>query len=137
MNGKESFAFTGDRKLVWHGLGENVSDAVTAQEMLVAANLDWQVELAPVYNREHSGMGSSSADNKGKQLVDDLQFVERWMLTEQKPLTAWTDIPAKNLEYHDTLGIVGNTFQVVQNYELAEVLSKVSATPTSDLKWTT
>jgi|TARA_R110000824_G_scaffold9556_6_gene42642 phage/plasmid-like protein (TIGR03299 family) len=128
LNGRESFAFTGDRKLVWHGLGENVSDAVTAQEMLVAANLDWRVELAPVYNREHSGMGSTSADNNGKQLVDDLQFVERW-------IPNWKHYNI--LEYYDTLGVVGSTFQAVQNYELAEVLSKVSATPTSDLKWTT
>ena len=136
-NGKESFAFTGDRKLVWHGLGQNVSDAVTAHQMLEAANLNWEVRIALVYNREHSGMDSSSADNKGQQLVDDVRFVERWMLTEQKPLTAWTDVPAKKMTYHDTLGVVGNTFQAVQNYELAEVLSKVSATPTSDLKWTT
>jgi len=137
LNGKDSFAFTGDRKLVWHDLGQNVSDAVTAHQMLEAANLNWEVRIALVYNREHSGMGSSSADNNGKQLVDDVRFVERWMLTEQKPLTAWTDVPAKKMTYHDTLGVVGNTFQAVQNYELAEVLSKVSATPTSDLKWTT
>tara|TARA_R110002020_G_scaffold333494_1_gene548889 strand:- start:2076 stop:3212 length:1137 start_codon:yes stop_codon:yes gene_type:complete len=137
LNGKDSFAFTGDRKLVWHDLGQNVSDAVTAHQMLEAANLNWEVRIALVYNREHSGIGSSSADNKGQQLVDDVRFVERWMLTEQKPLTAWTDVPAKKMEYHDTLGVVGNTFQAVQNYELAEVLSKVSATPTSDLKWTT
>jgi len=140
LNGKDSFAFTGDRKLVWHDLGQNVSDAVTASEMLVAANLDWRVRLAPVYNREHSGIDSSSADNNGKQLVDDLQFVERWMLTEQIPFfDRYKDSPEpiKKEVYHDTLGIVGSTFQAVQNYELAEVLSKVSATPTSDLKWTT
>ena len=128
LNGKDSFAFTGERGLVWHGLGQNVSDAVTAHEMLKAANLNWEVRLAPIYNREHGS---------GQELVDDLQFVERWMLTEQEPLTAWSDVPPSRMEYQDTLGVVGNTFQAVQNRELADVLSKVSSTPTSDLKWST
>lgn len=126
LNGKDSFAFTG-RQVPWHGLGQNVSDSVTAQEMLKAANLDWEVRLAPAFNREHGDVGNS--------LISDTQFVERWQLTEQKPLTSWTTIPAKKFEYVDTLGVVGKSFKAVQNSQLAEVLSKVSATPTSDIKW--
>ena len=125
-NGRESFAFTG-RKVPWHGLGQSVSDSVTAGEMLKAANLDWEVKLSPAFNREHGEVGRS--------LISDTQFVERWQLTEQKPLTPWTDVPAKKFEYVDTLGVVGKSFKAVQNSQLAEVLSKVSATPTSDIKW--
>ena len=112
-NGMESFAFTG-RKVPWHGLGQSVSDSVSADEMLKAANLDWEVKLTPAFNREH---------NYGQTRIADTQFVERWTYDNGYG------------EYSDTLGVVGKSFKAVQNSQLAEVLSKVSATPTSEIKW--
>ena len=43
----ETFAFSG--KPAWHKLGKKVSSDLTAQEMLVEAQLDWRVDLIPAY----------------------------------------------------------------------------------------
>lgn len=35
----------------WHGLGKKVAGLQTAEEAIVAAGLDWDVELVPIYTR--------------------------------------------------------------------------------------
>jgi hypothetical protein len=34
-------------KVPWHGLGKQVPKGVTAEQMIRAASLDWEVELRP------------------------------------------------------------------------------------------
>jgi phage/plasmid-like protein (TIGR03299 family) len=43
----ETMAYTGE--MPWHGLGVPVSDDMTPEEMLIAANLDWTVSKRPAY----------------------------------------------------------------------------------------
>lgn len=43
IDGKAQMAFRGDRKNVWHGLGTQVSDDMTPEQMMKAAGLDWDV----------------------------------------------------------------------------------------------
>lgn len=45
----ESMMFAGEREKIWHGLGKQVAGAVTSDEALVSAGLDWSVEARPVY----------------------------------------------------------------------------------------
>lgn len=42
-----SMAYTGE--VPWHGLGKKVGDNLSSNEMLKAANLDWEVEKAPAF----------------------------------------------------------------------------------------
>ena len=44
VNGQAAMAFVGDRKAIWHGLGTQLEDGVSPQEMMKAAQLDWTVE---------------------------------------------------------------------------------------------
>lgn len=39
----------------WHGLGNNVDPKSTVEEMLVAAGLDWEVKLRPIYAQAENG----------------------------------------------------------------------------------
>lgn len=46
-NGKAEMAYTGAKP--WHGLGTQVQQAMTAEEALQAASLDWEVTTRPIY----------------------------------------------------------------------------------------
>lgn len=56
INGKASAAFvvtgTGDRQVPWHHLGTYVDKAMTAEEALELANLNWDVRLVPLMTVE-------------------------------------------------------------------------------------
>jgi len=45
----ESMFFSGEREKVWHGLGKQVDGALTSDDALVAAGLDWNVEAREVF----------------------------------------------------------------------------------------
>lgn len=47
LNGKYCHVYNGEKP--WHGLGVEVSDDLTPQEMLRAAGLDWKVKLRQLY----------------------------------------------------------------------------------------
>ena len=47
IDGQASMAWAGD--LPWHGLGTKVSNDLTPEQMLKAANLDWKVTPVPAF----------------------------------------------------------------------------------------
>ena len=49
-NGRANMAYTG--KTPWHELGQSIEQAFTAETALVEANLDWEVEVAPLYHKD-------------------------------------------------------------------------------------
>ena len=49
----ESMAFAG--QVPWHNLGNNVDPDSTIEEMLVAAGIDWTVDLCPVFTKAKDG----------------------------------------------------------------------------------
>jgi hypothetical protein len=42
----------------WHGLGKKVDKALTAEEAIKIAGLDWQVETVPIYHQWQNNAGS-------------------------------------------------------------------------------
>lgn len=48
--------FSGNRITPWHGLGNVVDGVLTAEEAIVAAGLDWDVELRPIYRHRKEGV---------------------------------------------------------------------------------
>jgi phage/plasmid-like protein (TIGR03299 family) len=55
-NGKTSFAAKGER--AWHGLGTYVKDAMTAQQVIELANMDWTVEKRELFQQSSDGFYS-------------------------------------------------------------------------------
>jgi phage/plasmid-like protein (TIGR03299 family) len=46
---QDKFAFTGSRKRIWHGLGEEIPEGLTATQVFPLIGLDWETELAPIF----------------------------------------------------------------------------------------
>lgn len=52
-NGQHSMAFAGQTP--WHGLGQQLSGTETGREVMIAADLDWSVEVEPLYRKMPDG----------------------------------------------------------------------------------
>lgn len=48
-NNEASFAFTGERNAIWHGLGKQIPNDLTPEQIMDAANLNWTVKRRPNY----------------------------------------------------------------------------------------
>ena len=48
-DGRSSMAFTGDRDLIWHHLGQSITDPSNPQQCLTDAGLDWTVRMDPLF----------------------------------------------------------------------------------------
>lgn len=49
ITSKDKFAFTGSRENIWHGIGQQIPEGLTATEVAPMVGLDWETELAPVF----------------------------------------------------------------------------------------
>jgi hypothetical protein len=52
----ETMFYTGQDGIPWHGLGNPVDGAVNAAEAIVAAGLEWLVDLKPTYFKDDNGV---------------------------------------------------------------------------------
>lgn len=55
----ETMAYAGAKP--WHGLGVNVEDTITVDEMVKAAGLDWGVETRPIFDQDGNEIKSHKA----------------------------------------------------------------------------
>lgn len=96
-DGKVSFAFTGPREAVWHGLGQNLTEGADLETWKVEAGMDWKALDSPVYFRP----------NHWNESADTL-----------------SDFPEKRVLYrsdnHVPLSIVSEDYNIVQPGEVIE-----------------
>lgn len=88
-NGKTSFAAVG--KIAWHGLGTYVEEAMTAEQVVKLANLDYNVEKTPIYISPKAESGDAT-------------------LTEFKGIYS-----TYRTDTNEPLGLVSERYQIVQN----------------------
>jgi phage/plasmid-like protein (TIGR03299 family) len=88
---KGNYSFASNSEKAWHGLGQVVEKAMTASEAIEQANLDYEVEKTTIHARISSEDG-----------------MELYQPFEDKFATYRKDT-------HDTLGIVGGRYEIVQN----------------------
>lgn len=65
----ETMAYYGE--VPWHGLGKKVEAAMTAEEAIAAAGLDWEVKMAPVYVHNLKGQVQKVEGKFAVQRVTD------------------------------------------------------------------
>jgi len=99
----DGMAYVGQKP--WHNLGVKVEgSAMTAQQAIEAADMDWKVELHPIY--------SEVADIYGNVVhpqIEDKNAVVR-------------------MDTKEVLGVVGNKYQPVQNIECFDLFDAVVGT---------
>jgi phage/plasmid-like protein (TIGR03299 family) len=88
----QTMAYYGE--VPWHGLGKQVPKGLTAEQMIRAAGLDWDVELLPA-------RGAREINRKG-------EFSRYEVVRVPRPNTAETEV---------LLGVVGRRYQPLQNVE--------------------
>ena len=90
-DGRANMAYTG--RTPWHDLGQNIEEAFDAETALKEANLDWEVELAPLYfngaNTTDPSVFTPEESTKGKVV--------------------------RRLDNGDELGVVGMKYSPLQN----------------------
>ena len=97
-NGKANMMYTGD--VPWHGLGNYVGDdAVTAEEAIVAAGLDWEVGCQPIFAEYDKDGSRIDIPNNFAVVRDDTKAV---------------------------LGVVGNQFEPIQNKDCFGFLDAIT-----------
>ena len=47
----DNFAFTGNRRNIWHGIGQEIPEGMDAQTAFEQVGLGWKTELQPVYRK--------------------------------------------------------------------------------------
>jgi phage/plasmid-like protein (TIGR03299 family) len=97
--GNQTYSFASNSEKAWHGLGQVVDQAMTAEEAIKLANLDYQVEKAPLY----AGIEVPQPD--GGQEVPKI-----YSPYEDRVATYRTDT-------NEVLGLVGGRYEIVQNKE--------------------
>lgn len=102
----DTMFFTGSRSKIWHGQGLSVEKALTSEEALKAAGLDWKVESRKVFN-------ASGKAIEGKH--ENVRVGARRFDGYGRALTAADGAPRYWPESH--LGVVSDKYTVVQNHE--------------------
>jgi phage/plasmid-like protein (TIGR03299 family) len=108
-------AFFTAREVAWHKLGTVTSGALTAQDALKTAFLDWQViksedpvsTMVPMFDN-----GNAMQSNSMEEIV----FKDKFMTYRYHPKTFKAE----------ALGVVGNRYTPVQNLEAFEFLNNVA-----------
>ncbi len=96
----QTMAYYGE--IPWHGLGQQVSKGVTAEEMIRSAGLDWEVALRPA-------RGARQINRKGE--------FSRYEIVR---------VPRPNTEENEVLfGVVSRRYQPLQNIEAFEFFDPI------------
>lgn len=110
------------RQPAWHKLGTVLSEAVSGQEMLKRAGLDWEVFSAPLFANGQKETGLLKATG--------------WDTANDKPLLTKEyaecviQVPNRKAIYRsDTgacLGIAGEGYEIFQNQEMVEIMDSIA-----------
>jgi phage/plasmid-like protein (TIGR03299 family) len=93
INGKAAMAYNAENGVPWHKLGQPLDGQKTGEEMLVAANLDWQVIKQPILTYAAGSDQQIVQANVGKVVT------------------------MRDIDSHP-IGVVGATYQPIQNSEM-------------------
>ena len=75
-DGRANMAYTG--RTPWHSLGQNIEGTFDAETALREANLDWEVEVAPLYYETLENLDESGSKQYIKHVKSDKgQIVRR------------------------------------------------------------
>ena len=112
---RQSHSFFSRKELAWHKLGQVIQEAVTAEEALKLANLDFEVELKPIY----ASFIPKGCTVRGSEPYLEVYDKNNNFVKEisKKGTLIETNKSVCRMDNYTSLGIVGNQYTPVQNIE--------------------
>ena len=111
-------SFYSRKELAWHRLGQVIENAVTPDEALKLANLDFEVALAPIWsNFIPEGMIAGTKDLNGFPLYDKSTNTFTGKYISKKGALIKDKKSVYRTDTLENLGTVGNIYTPVQNRE--------------------
>lgn len=123
-----TYSFYSLKELPWHGLGTIVEEAKTPNEILELANMDYKVELAPLY----ASFIPNGAVTCEKDLItgeykgyyrSGNETIPYSIKKKGEPIK--TNYATYRTDTLDVLGVVGNRYEPVQNYVAIDFIFNV------------
>lgn len=116
-------SFVSKREIPWHSLGK-VVDAMTSEEAIKLAGMDFEVGIAPVYANV-GGIEKEITKNVPRVIRETIKVNGEL----QNSFSRVKMIPDKYCTYrkdtNDVFGIVGNKYEVVQNTEAFDFFDSI------------
>lgn len=127
-NNRNSDSFFSRKEVAWHGLGQVIQEAVTAEEALHLANLDYEVQLRPIFTSYiPEGYTTRAVFHDGKsqyELIDKHGIYTETFIPKKGELIT-TNKAVCRMDNMTTLGIVGNKYMPVQNKESLDFIYNI------------
>jgi phage/plasmid-like protein (TIGR03299 family) len=126
-SGRGTTSFFSRKELAWHGLGQTIQEAVTAEEAIKLANLDYEVGLAPVF-ASFIPAGCITRYNTETfkfDMYENNQYNTLVSSLDKKGEIIKTNKAVYRKDTLTTLGIVGNKYTIVQNIESLEFIYNI------------
>lgn len=120
---RNSYSFYSLKEHAWHGLGQVVEEAKTPEEVIRLANLDYEVDLAPMF--------ASFIPNDAVKVYNlgDHYMYEDAEGYQHNIAKKGAKVPEVYATYrkdnYDVLGVVGNRYVPVQNSEAMDFIYNV------------
>lgn len=125
---KGTTSFFSRKDMAWHGLGQVIQEAVTAEEALKLANLDYQVELKPIYSSfipDGCTVKPVLKDNKTQFEVFNKTGLTTGIIIPKKGELLKDNKAVCRMDNLTPLGIVGNKYTPVQNIESLDFIYNI------------
>lgn len=123
-----TYSFYSLKELPWHGLGTIVEEAKTPNEILELANMDYKVELAPLYA---SFIPNGAVTCEKDLITGEYKGYYRsgnetipYSIKKKGELIK-TNYATYRTDTLDVLGVVGNRYEPVQNYVAIDFIFNV------------
>lgn len=123
-----TYSFYSLKELPWHGLGTIVEKAKTPNEILELANMDYKVELAPLYA---SFIPNGAVTCEKDLITGEYKGYYRsgnetipYSIKKKEELIK-TNYATYRTDTLDVLGVVGNRYEPVQNYVAIDFIFNV------------
>ena len=108
-NGKVAMAFVGNRKDIWHRMGQSADSAMTAEDAIIRGGLDYEVGKREIYRADGSIIPKSVEIYRGDNNATLAIMGENFQVVQQRDMFRFADSIIGNLNgaHYDTVGAVG------------------------------
>ena len=113
---RNSHSFFSRKEVAWHGLGQVIQNATTAEEALKLANLDYKVELKPLWANFIPDGCIVRGTEPHLEVYERYTNIFKGEIAKKGSLST-THKAVCRMDNYSTLGIVGNRYTPVQNFE--------------------